>query len=199
MAHRLHPRGLSAGPDRGFQASATQAAGLTVGTLFHHQAVRNGGRTALESDGRSLTYAQLGERVNRLAHAFAAKGVGRGDRIAVLSENRLEYPELQLAAARLGAILACQNWRQSGPELQHCVSLVAPRLAVVSERHADRLAAIDHGVPETVTLGDEYEALLKAASAEPRPDVARPEDGLVILYTSGTTGLPKAAGGLDAS
>jgi non-ribosomal peptide synthetase component F len=96
------------------QASATQAAGLTVGTLFHHQAVRNGGRTALESDGRSLTYAQLGERVNRLAHAFAAKGVGRGDRIAVLSENRLEYPELQLAAARLGAILACQNWRQSG-------------------------------------------------------------------------------------
>jgi fatty-acyl-CoA synthase len=50
-----------------------------------------------------------------------------------------------------------------------------------------------------VTLGDEYEALLKAASAEPPPDVARPEDGLVILYTSGTTGLPKAAGGLDAS
>ena len=146
-----------------------------------------------------MTYAQLGERVNRLAHAFAAKGVGRGDRIAVLSENRLEYPELQLAAARLGAILACQNWRQSRLELQHCVSLVAPRLAVVSERYADRLAAIDQGVPETVTLGDEYEALLKAASAEPPPDVARPEDGLVILYTSGTTGLPKAAGGLDAS
>ena len=57
MAHRLHPRGLSAGLDRGFQASATQAAGLTVGTLFHHQVVQNGGRTALESDGRSLTYA----------------------------------------------------------------------------------------------------------------------------------------------
>jgi acyl-CoA synthetase (AMP-forming)/AMP-acid ligase II len=193
MANWLHGQGLPAGPDAGFHALATEAAGLTVGTLFHHQVARNGGHIALESDKRSLTYAQLGERVNRLAHALAAKGVGHGDRIAVLSENRLEYPELQLAAARLGAILACQNWRQSETELQHCISLVAPSVAVVSERHADRLARMGHGVPTTVTLGDEYEALLEAASPDPYPDVARPEDGLVILYTSGTTGLPKAA------
>jgi acyl-CoA synthetase (AMP-forming)/AMP-acid ligase II len=193
MANGLHPCGASDGPDAGLSTLATQAAGLTVGSLFQHQVLRNGGQIALEGGGRALSYAQLGERVFRLVHALMAMGVGRGDRIALLAENRLEYPEMQLAAARLGAILACQNWRQSGPELQHCIRLVAPNLLVASERQAGRLAAIDHGVPRTVTLGEEYEALLQAAPASPLPDLAQPEDGLVILYTSGTTGLPKAA------
>jgi fatty-acyl-CoA synthase len=193
MANGLHPCGISDGPGAGLSPLAAQAAGLTVGSLFEHQVLRNGNRTALEGNGRSLSYAQLGERVFRLVHALMALGVRRGDRIALLAENRLEYPELQLAAARSGAILACQNWRQSGPELQHCIRLVAPKLLVVSERQAERLAAIDHAVPRTVTLGEEYEALLRAASPSPLPDLAQPEDGLVILYTSGTTGLPKAA------
>jgi fatty-acyl-CoA synthase len=164
-----------------------------VSALFQQQVLRKHDTIALEGSGRALTYAELGERVNRLVRALAAKGIRSGDRIALLSENRLEYPELQLAAARLGAILACQNWRQSAPELEHCIRLVAPRLVAVSERHLDRLAAIDHGVPVTVVLGDEYEALLAGASAAELPDAAQPEDGLVILYTSGTTGLPKAA------
>jgi fatty-acyl-CoA synthase len=144
--------------------------------------------------GPAATIGTLGIAARRMATLLRGRyGVRPGDRIALLSENRLEYPELQLAAARLGAILACQNWRQSAPELEHCIRLVAPRLVVVSERHLDRLAAIDHGVPVTVVLGDEYEALLDGASAAALPDAAQPEDGLVILYTSGTTGLPKAA------
>jgi acyl-CoA synthetase (AMP-forming)/AMP-acid ligase II len=197
MANGQHPCGASDGPGAGLSAGlsalAAQAAGLTVGSLFQHQATHNGSRIALEGDGRSLSYAQLGERVCRLAHALMVMGIRRGDRIALLAENRLEYPEMQLAAARIGVILACQNWRQSGPELQHCIRLVGPALLVVSERQAERLAAIDHGVPQTVTLGEAYEALLRAAPATPLPDLAQPEDGLVILYTSGTTGLPKAA------
>jgi fatty-acyl-CoA synthase len=151
-----------------------------------------GGRIAVEG-GRAVTYAELGDRVDRLVNALAAMGVRRGDRVALLSENRRECLELQLAAAQLGAILACQNWRQSEEELEHCIRLVAPRLAVVSERYADRLSAMDHGAPAVVTLCDEYEALLRGAPGGAAPDLAQPEDGLVILYTSGTTGLPKAA------
>jgi acyl-CoA synthetase (AMP-forming)/AMP-acid ligase II len=52
---------------------------------------------------------------------LAARGVRHGDRIALLSENRLEVLELFLAAARLGAIVACQNWRLAAPELAHCL------------------------------------------------------------------------------
>jgi len=173
--------------------AAALGAGLTVGALFRQQALRNGSSIALEGNGRRLSYATLGERVGRLARALAARGVGRGDRIALLSENRPEYPELQLAAATLGAILACQNWRQADLELQHCVRLVAPCLLIASERQAGRLAAIDHGVPSVLQLGEEYEALLRAAPPGEVPDLVEPEDGLLILYTSGTTGLPKAA------
>ena len=183
-------------PGTGGAGLAAQAAGLTVGALFHQQVERNGGSVALEAeDGRTLTYAALGDRVERLARVLAARGVRRGERVALLSENRIEYPELLLAAARLGAVLACQNWRLSGSELRHCVRLVAPRLVVVSERHRDHLAAIDHDAPQVVSLGEEYEELLArapAAAATPLNE-AEPEDGLVILYTSGTTGLPKAA------
>ena len=103
---------------------AALAAGLTVGALFQQQVMRNGSRNALEGNGRTLNYTSLGERVRRLACALAARGIGRGDRIALLSENRPEYLELQLAAATLGVILACQNWRQADPELQHCIRLV---------------------------------------------------------------------------
>lgn len=53
----------------------------------------------------------------------------RGDRIAVLSENRHEYIELELAAAKLGAIVACQNWRLSKDELSGCLALAEPRYA----------------------------------------------------------------------
>ena len=90
MAGARHSFGPSSGPDAALPAPARQAAGLTVGTLFRHQLERNGGRVALDCAGRALTYAELGERVGRLVHALAAKGVGRGDRIAVVSENRLE-------------------------------------------------------------------------------------------------------------
>lgn len=172
---------------------AALAAGLTVGALFQQQVVRNGSRIALEGNGRTLTYTALGERVRRLARALAARGIGRGDRVALLSENRPEYLELQLAAATLGVILACQNWRQADPELQHCIRLVAPYLLIASERQAGRLAAIDHGVQSVLRLGEDYEAMLRSAPTGEVPDVAEPEDGLLILYTSGTTGLPKAA------
>jgi acyl-CoA synthetase (AMP-forming)/AMP-acid ligase II len=175
-------------------AGLVRAAGtLTVGGLFRAQAALQGDRIALQQGGRQLTYAALDERVNRLAGVLAARGIARGDRVAILSENRTEYVELDLAAAKLGAIVACQNWRQSGEELRHCLRLVAPSLVLASERFAAMLARVDHGVGQVLMLGEEYEhALARQDAHEPQSGVDA-EDGLVILYTSGTTGSPKAA------
>ena len=167
------------------------AAELTVGGLFAEQRRRGPGRTALQQGERRITYAELDERSDRLARHLAAAGVGHGDRIAILSENRHEYVEAQLACAKLGAIAACQNWRLADAELLHCLTLVSPRLALASPRHADRLSALDHGIPATLHFGDGYEAALARSDARAVPDRAEPEDGLVILYTGGTTGLPK--------
>ncbi|MGQ0546099.1 MAG: class I adenylate-forming enzyme family protein [Betaproteobacteria bacterium] len=162
----------------------------TVTALFRAQVYARPERVAIREGGRARTYAQLGQRVERLAAALAAQGVRRGDRMAVLSENRAEYAEVELAAAHLGAIAACQNWRQADPELAHCLRLVEPSVLFVSERYAPVARRIEHRCPWTVCFGDEYEGLLCAKAV---PPVGEAEDGLIILYTSGTTGLPKAA------
>ena len=172
---------------------ARRAAGLTVGGLFRQVARFEGGRIAVEDERRRVSYVALNERVNRLAHALCATGVTRGERVAMLSENCIEYLELELAAAKLGAMVACQNWRLAADELAYCINLAAPKVALVSERYAAGFAQLAHQVPKTVLLGEPYERMLAAASATEPPDIADPEDGLVILYTSGTTGLPKGA------
>ena len=149
--------------------------------------------TAVEDGSKRLTYAELLERVDRLASVFLARGVAPGDRIAILSHNRAEYLEVELAAAGIGAIVACLNWRLAPDELRHCVELVEPVLAVVEPglREAYR------GVATTPCM--EIGPDLESALAEARPDarvgtlVDDPEAGLTILYTSGTTGLPKGA------
>ena len=145
------------------------------------------------SDGCvTLSYAQLAERVHRLACGLHHAGLRAGERIAVLSENRLEYLELELAAATLGAIVACLNWRLAPDELRHCIRLVTPSAVFVSERHAGALASIDHAVPQVVGFGDDFERLRSGAALDPLPDVEA-EAGFVILYTSGTTGRSKGA------
>jgi len=172
---------------------ARAATSLTVGGLFLAEVVSHPHRIALQQGEQTWTYANLNDRVNRLAHVLVARGIGRGDRVALLSENRKEYVELELAAAKLGVIVACQNWRQADPELAYCIRLIEPKLAITSERYASTVARIDHGVPLVLELGEEYERALSDASAAEPPELADPEDGLIVFYTSGTTGLPKGA------
>ena len=172
---------------------ARLSGGLTVATLFRQQVAFSGDSVAVRDKARSLTFAQLDERTDRLANALCARGVSAGDRVAVLSENSVEYVELEIAAAKLGAILACQNWRQADDELQHCLRLVAPKIVFVSSRFVGALGRIDHGAASTIVIGEDYERMLAGAEARALPDLASPEDGLIILYTSGTTGMPKGA------
>lgn len=136
-----------------------------------------------------LDYAALLARVEAIAADFAARGLERGQRIAVLSENRFEYTAAQLACAKLGLIAACLNWRLAEAELHHCVDLVEPVLLVASPRYRDAADALAKGRPVAAidALGAAPGALAETQSA------AQGEDGLLIIYTSGTTGLPKAA------
>jgi len=166
---------------------------LTVYELFRDQARRKPEALAIEMGAIRRTYGDLLDRVDRVAAMLRGRGIVRGDRIAVISENRIEYLEVMLAAGRLGAIIACQNWRLAPPELQHCISLVTPKLVIASERFGELTGQLDLGGAEIASFGDAYEQAIKDLSGTFEDAPVDPEDGLILLYTSGTTGLPKGA------
>jgi fatty-acyl-CoA synthase len=174
-------------------ALVSRASKSTVASLFAARARVHPRHPALDDGARVLDYGQLEHRTARLAGALLARGVTRGSRVAILSENRIEYLELDLAAARIGAVVACQNWRLAAPELGHCLALADPTCVLVSPRHEEKLAASGFAAPQRILFGEPYERALEAAPEAPLDDAVDPEDALLILYTSGTTGLPKGA------
>ena len=175
----------------GAMPETIRAGFLDVGRQFAETARRNPDRTAIVDGDAALSYAALDERANRLAVVMQARGVGRGDRVGLLARNCAGYIETELATARVGAISVNLNWRFSAEELRHGLELTAPRLVIAGPGYGDSLA--DLGWPPDLEFGAGYEAALASARGLPRPVPVEAEDGLVIIFTSGTTGLPKGA------
>jgi len=165
---------------------------VTVASLFRKQVRMGRTREALVFGTRSWTYGQLDERTNRLAAMLTRLGGRRGEQVAVLSENRPEYLELEIAAAKLGMAVACLNWRSTEAELAHCTSLAEPIVFFASARFDEQASRL-RGNATLVSFDRDYEEQLQAAGGDPVLGDVDPEDPLVVLYTSGTTGLPKGA------
>ena len=150
--------------------------------------------TALISKGGAFTYEQLDARVSQLAGALCARGVEKGDIVALTSKNAPIFIELTMACSRIGAVCAAFSTRFSCAVLSTLIAHAAPRLLFVPEdKLADAQAAVRGAQVETECFASEgaaYEALLASA---PAPRVAELEetDPALLLYTSGTTGTPK--------
>jgi len=170
-----------------------QAGGTSIGQLFATAARLYPERTALVEGTRSLSYAALNARVNRLAALLQARGLGHGDRLAILARNSIAFVETELAAAKLGIVTVALNWRLSPGELAHCLDLTEPALLLLQPDYVPVIDGLGGGGSGRLVYDDAYEAALAGGeAAEPRVDVAA-EDGLVVIFTSGTTGLPKGA------
>jgi len=169
---------------------AQRAAASTIGDFFATAARLYPDRIAAEDAVVRRSFAELDARVNQTAAVLAALDPHNFRRFAVLSENRVEYFEVQLAAAKLGAVIACQNWRLAPGELQACLDLIEPVAIVASPRHAPKLSS---GNTPVLTFGPDWERRLAAVEKMPPTVRAEPERPWLVLYTSGTTGEPKGA------
>jgi fatty-acyl-CoA synthase len=148
-------------------------------------------RVALEEagTGRTVTYAELDRRASQAAALMAERGIGEGDRVAILCRNCIAFFEILFACAKLGAILVPLNWRMPPPELDQLLEDAEPGLLVYGGEDAEAAAMLEWA-PRSIDL-DEYEAGLAGASPLPSR-AAWPGEGIwYLLYTSGTTGRPK--------
>jgi len=161
-------------------------------------------RIGARDSKRALSYAQWDERASRLANALLGLGLVKGDRVALLAYNAVEWLEIYVALARAGLVAVPINFRLVGPEIAYIVEHCEARAFIVQ----DDLRAVVEGIRPSlpvdagcyVLFGAEpgagwrgYEALISGAAAGAPDVVVRPEDLFALMYTSGTTGRPKGA------
>ena len=163
-------------------------------------------KVAYRFEGLDRTFAELDERVNRLANALAERGIGPGDRVANLMTNRLEVVETYLASAKLGAVCVPVNFRLVPDEIAYILSDSGAEALVVDAGLAETAAAARTqigGPAVCLVTGDDpgpagtgaepYEPALARAAATAPDTVVAETDLAFIMYTSGTTGRPKGA------
>jgi fatty-acyl-CoA synthase len=145
------------------------------------------------SDNREWTYSDFHRASLALAAALQSEfDLGKGDRVAILAQNSVEHILLFFAAIRLGSILVPLNYRLTSKELNIPLRDAEAKLIFVANEYADTLATASEGTQPGRVLPLTYVEEYFAASAIPAPaSIARADEPVMILYTSGTTGRPK--------
>jgi acyl-CoA synthetase (AMP-forming)/AMP-acid ligase II len=197
-------RGICAAPEPGSDGMSGTATAMNLGRLLTQTARRLPGRTALVWGDRRWTWAELDARVDRLAAALRARGIGKGDRVLVHSRNSNAMFESQWACFKLGAVWVPTNFRLTPPEVAYLAATSRAR-AMLRDRgfaaHADAVRAAGPWCEQVLAVGDarpdetDYEAALAEAVPPPPDHEADAEyaDPCWFFFTSGTTGRPKAA------
>jgi acyl-CoA synthetase (AMP-forming)/AMP-acid ligase II len=168
---------------------------VTLDELFQRQVAARGGKVALRFENETVTYNELDRRASQIAHGLRERGIEAGDRVAYLGKNSLAYLEYLLGAMKAHAVAVPVNWRLAEPEIRFVLDNSRARL-VLAESQFDALAAsVAPNMPRLVTGGalDTFAAWRDRQRTDATAAVARWEEPVLQLYTSGTTGRPKGA------
>jgi acyl-coenzyme A synthetase/AMP-(fatty) acid ligase len=157
---------------------------------------------ALEDKKRSFTYPELNKRVNKLSHSLVSLGLKKGDKIAVLLENSIEIVEAYLAAAKTGMVIVPVHFRFVGREIKNIIDNSDAKAFIVHDEFTEKVDLIKSKLNNITTdryvvVGKkvkgykEYEEFIREASEKDIEINVDCKDPWILLYTSGTTGMPK--------
>ncbi|CAL8118521.1 unnamed protein product [Orchesella dallaii] len=188
----------------------------TMFSMFDKQVKKHPRKVCWYFEDQVWTFKQVQDMSYRVANYFREQGFKKGDKIALIMENRPEYPIMWLGLSRIGVTTALINWNLRYKSLEHCIKIVNCKAVIYDEDLSNAIQEIydcgglkelklynmesnrpegEHKAHEPIPQSVNLSAELKEASSDPAKCKEKIDkyDPLVYIYTSGTTGLPKAA------
>jgi fatty-acyl-CoA synthase len=167
----------------------------SIGTVFQDRAARYGDRIFLRLGDQQLTYRDANAAANRYAAVLASRGVGHGDVVAIMLRNSPNTVVAMLATVKCGAIAGMLNYHQRGEVLAHSLGLLDAKVLIAE---TDLVSAVTEcgatGATETLTIEDLERFAVGAPATNPETASAvQARDIAFYIFTSGTTGFPKAS------
>lgn len=176
----------------GFGARPT--AKTSIGKVFQDRAAQHADKVFLKFEDQQFTYRQANETVNRYAAVLAAKGVGHGDVVGIMLRNSPDAVLLMLATVKCGAVAGMLNYHQRGDVLAHSFGLLKAKAVIAENDLIDPIGESGAEPEGLLTVDDLRQLSLTAPTTNPAVTSAvLAKDKAFYIFTSGTTGLPKAS------
>ena len=167
---------------------------MLTGDMLRRATVRFPDKTAIIWEGQHTSYADLNADANRLAHALLKLGLKKGDKVGIVSRNRTEYGTVFFGAAKSGCILVNVSVLYAPDELQYVLNKADVQALIYEDLFAEKIDAVRDRCPKIETyipIGAPFDDFIAGHSTD-EPDVDIDErDPFSMIYTGGTTGLPK--------
>ncbi|MGE2836380.1 long-chain-acyl-CoA synthetase FadD6 [Mycobacterium sp. SMC-4] len=173
---------------------ARPSAKTSIGKVFQDRAAQYADNVFLKFEDRNITYREANETVNRYASVLAAKGVGKGDVVGIMMRNSPEPILLMLAAVKCGAISGMLNYHQRDEVLKHSLGLLSAKVVVAESEFVEPISDSGADTDVVITLEDFQKLAETASTSNPAATSAvLAKDKAFYIFTSGTTGMPKAS------
>ncbi|MEU0498717.1 long-chain-acyl-CoA synthetase FadD6 [Mycobacterium sp. NPDC006124] len=183
---------IARGVVTGFLARPT--AKTSIGKVFQDRAARYGDKTFITFEDERLTYREANETVNRYAAVLASRGVGPGDVVGVMLRNSPHSVLLMLAVVKCGAVAGMLNYHQRGKVLAHSIGLLKAKVVVAENDFVDPIGESEADTNGLMTLDELIQQATSAPSTNPATTSSvQAKDKAFYIFTSGTTGMPKAS------